>query len=99
MDTAQVTLLTCYYVQQYYQPNHQESIGEKEKCEVGVDELICMENRLLAELLSCTAIDSMDSMDSRGAVYFFSPGGGLGVHFHCLQGGWGLGMTPPPLVG
>lgn len=33
MDTAQVTLLTCYYVQQYYQPNHQESIGEKEKCE------------------------------------------------------------------
>ena len=34
MDTAQVTLLTCYYVQQYYQPNHQESIGEKEKCEV-----------------------------------------------------------------
>ena len=33
-------------------------------------------NRLLAERLSCTAIDSM-----------VSPGGGLGVHFHCLQGG------------
>ena len=30
MDTSQVTLLTCFYVQQYYNPSHQEIIAEKE---------------------------------------------------------------------
>jgi hypothetical protein len=29
LDTSQVTLLSCYYVQQYYHPNHEVIIGER----------------------------------------------------------------------
>ena len=92
MDTAQVTLLTCYYVQQYYQPNHQESIGEKEKCEVGVDELICVSNRLLAErlLLYSHRFHGFHGFGWRVCFFFFRQVVALGCIFIAckVEGSW-----------
>lgn len=34
LDTSQVTLLSCYYVQQYYHPNHEVIIGERDSYDV-----------------------------------------------------------------
>lgn len=33
-EATQVTLLSCYYVQQYYHPNHEQLVGEREATDV-----------------------------------------------------------------